>query len=197
MHFARCRTNLFLKEFFKIPARPQWLQHLPDILAEVRSLSVPVLDRASVEILFGVGPRRAQQILAHLAKTSADTGGGAALQVGRGLVLPRELALHALERLAADPEVGQARTHAEQVAQTIADRQAAAALRPVRIATASDIRTRRGASLPPTLRLRPGRLEVDFLDLEDLLSQLAELGFAIAHDRDRWRGEIESPAERP
>lgn len=194
MHFSRSRTNLFLEAPNPIPALPQWLQHLPEIVEQVRHLPVPVLDRASIERIFAVGPRRAQQLLGHLSKRAAEGGHGAALKVGAGLVLPRETALAVLEQLAADPQVPQTRAQAEELAATLAERHATLEARRLRIPTPKDIRRRRAASLPSSLRLAPGRLEVDFVDLEDLLSQLAELGFAIANDRDRIRSLAEGPA---
>ncbi len=46
-----------------MPPQPQWLLRVPKILEETRRLQVPVLDRASVEKLFGVKRWRAIQLL--------------------------------------------------------------------------------------------------------------------------------------
>src|ERR1044072_4537720 len=47
-----------------MPAKPAWYGKLDHILEAVRALPRPYVDRASVELLLGVGRRRAQQIMA-------------------------------------------------------------------------------------------------------------------------------------
>ena len=69
-----------------MPAQPAWFPRLPAILVELESLDCEYLDRHAVERIFGVGERRARQLMAGLP----------ALQVGNAVAVSR-LAL--LERL--------------------------------------------------------------------------------------------------
>ena len=49
-----------------MPAQPAWFQRLDEILADLRSMTSTRLDRQAVEKLFGVGQRRARQLMAGL-----------------------------------------------------------------------------------------------------------------------------------
>lgn len=42
-----------------MPAKPTWLLRIPDVIDELQSLTVPVVDRSMCERLFGVRRRRA------------------------------------------------------------------------------------------------------------------------------------------
>ena len=46
-----------------MPAKPLWLLHVPEIVSQLESFNVPVLDRAMIERLFGLGRRRAIELL--------------------------------------------------------------------------------------------------------------------------------------
>src|ERR1700683_229687 len=46
-----------------MPAKPQWLLRVPEILEELRALDVPVVDRAVCEGLFRLRRRRAIDLL--------------------------------------------------------------------------------------------------------------------------------------
>src|SRR6266496_6251594 len=48
---------------FRMPTVPQWFLTLPNIIRELENLAVPVLDRAVFESVFGVGRRRAIQLM--------------------------------------------------------------------------------------------------------------------------------------
>src|ERR1019366_9518264 len=49
-----------------MPANAEWLLRVPEILAELRALDVPVLDRAAIQRLFGFQRRRAIQVMHEL-----------------------------------------------------------------------------------------------------------------------------------
>ena len=49
-----------------MPSQPACFQRLDEILADLRSMTSTRLDRQAVEKLFGVGQRRAQQLMAGL-----------------------------------------------------------------------------------------------------------------------------------
>lgn len=47
-----------------MPAQPTWFRRLDEIVAALEAQPEPWVDRAALEALLEVGPRRAQQILA-------------------------------------------------------------------------------------------------------------------------------------
>ena len=49
-----------------MPSQPAWFHRLDEILADLRSMTSPHLDRAAVEKLFRVRQRRARQLMADL-----------------------------------------------------------------------------------------------------------------------------------
>ena len=49
-----------------MPAKAEWLLRLPEILAALRLLDIPVVDRAAIERLFGFRRRRAIQFMHQL-----------------------------------------------------------------------------------------------------------------------------------
>ena len=72
-----------------MPAKPPWLLHVPGIVEQLELFKVPVLDRAIVEIVFGLGRRQAIEFLHHF--------GG--YQAGRTLLIDRQLLIEGLRRL--------------------------------------------------------------------------------------------------
>src|SRR5450759_349636 len=72
-----------------MPAKPEWLLRLPEIRAELEHLSVPVVDRAGIERIFGLRRRRAIELM-------HEFGG---YQAGRTFLLDRARLLEALQSL--------------------------------------------------------------------------------------------------
>lgn len=50
----------------EMPANPAWLLKIPQIIAMLESIDVPVVDRAMVERLFGLQRRQAIELLHRL-----------------------------------------------------------------------------------------------------------------------------------
>src|SRR3954451_5321842 len=72
-----------------MPAQPQWLLQLPEIIAEIAAIEAPVVDRAVLERVFRVRRRRAIDLMVQF--------GG--YQTGRTFVIdPRQL-IATLERM--------------------------------------------------------------------------------------------------
>ncbi len=175
-----------------MPAQPQWIERIPEIReAIVAAPETPVFDTASVQSLFGVKARRAQQLMQLLASLAAEQGIGPAFRSGRNHLLTRKQALAALEILANRPEVAQTRALAKRLAVTVAERQALQAARVQRISAAPDVRRRRLADLPATVKLSKCRLEIEFWSEEDLFEQLAQIGYARANDAQGFRALVE------
>jgi len=154
------------------------------ILATLRRIDSEWLDRQSVEKLFGVRPRRAQQLMKRLAAVEL---------VGKNAVVRRADLLANLEALAQGSTVTGWREARQRTAEEIARAQADSAARRMPVETAPDRLKRRLSQLPPTIRLSPGRLEVTFSSINDLWRQLGELAGAAVGDREAFR-EAGSPA---
>lgn len=152
-----------------MPAKPAWFPRLPAILAELESLAVEHLDRQAVERIFGVGERRARQLMAGLP----------ALQVGNAVAVSR-VAL--LERMRST--VGGARFQWEaqrraRVSSFLQEARKQAAAASVALPVP---RSRAFADLSADIILDPGELRVRFASAEDLAAKLYALAQAMADD---------------
>ena len=138
-----------------MPPQPLWLLHLPRIIEELRRLPVPVLDRATIEKLFGLKRRQAIQLL--------DRFGG--YQSGKTFLVDRQELVEQLEALR-DGETFryEQRRRRRLVAELESLRkylQASAVKIPLRPQARYQI-----ATLPPDVDLQPGRLRVEFDGVE-------------------------------
>src|SRR3954453_7254214 len=79
-----------------MPTVSQWLLRLPEIIEEFERLEAPVVDRAVFESVFGVGRRRAIQLM-------HEFGG---YQVGRTFLVDRVALVTELERKCAGDTFG-------------------------------------------------------------------------------------------
>ncbi len=162
-------------------AFPAWLHALPQIRETVAAMTTPVVDRACFEKLFGVRRRRAIQLMHRF--------GG--YQAGRTFLVDREellVALKNFDQTETDREVSR-RT------KVVAELERARALFPsrkVQIIVPPAVMDNRMADLPPTVRLRPGELRIEFFGTEDLLRQLVELSQSIVNDFGRFQDVCES-----
>ena len=68
-----------------MPAHPAWFHRLPEILDVLRHMDTSHLDRQAVEKLFGVGERRARQLIAGLPGIRA----GIAAAISRHALIER------------------------------------------------------------------------------------------------------------
>jgi hypothetical protein len=149
-----------------MPARPQWLTRLPQIVAELVGMNAPIVDRTVIERVFQVRRRRAAQLM--------QAFGG--YQVGRTYVVDRIQLIDRLEETAqADMflfEVGRRERLNEILEKTRHNRRAAAIVIPVStIAATPDL-------LPAGILLSPGVLKIEFerpIELLEKLYQLAQM----------------------
>src|SRR6185436_15382976 len=122
-----------------MPANPTWLLHLPEIVAQLEVFDVPVVDRAIVERVFGLGRRRAIELLHRF--------GG--YQAGRTFLIDRRLLIDHLRAPIAGEEFQQESRRKERLAGMIDQvrrHQAAAA---VKIPVSPESWNRRIDGLPP------------------------------------------------
>ena len=144
--------------------------HIPDIVAGIRALEVPVIGRKTVEELFGVKRR-------HAASLMQRFGG---YRSGNTMLADWAALIQQLEAIAASPEA-QFEVRRKQGLGRMYRHRAAAA---VNIRVPADANSRRMRDLPSGIVLAPIRLTVKFHGSEQLLSKLYELSQAVANDFD-------------
>ena len=159
-----------------MPAKSRWLLKIPEILDRLSEMDTPVVDRAVCEGLFGVGRRRAIDLMQKF--------GG--YQAGNTILIDRPVLIQQLQRMLDCPEVEQERQRkrrlSDHLAQLEKHRQAAA----VRIAVGPDVVHLSPADLPGGIFFERGRLTVAYGNVEQFLSRLYELAQAAANDFDQF-----------
>jgi hypothetical protein len=159
-----------------MPSQPQWLLRLPEIIAEFEQLDVPIVDRAIFEKVFGVGRRRAIQLMHHFEGH----------QVGRTFIIDRTVLLDGLRSVHSSDDFDHEHTRRLRVVEELLRLRKLAPGRTVRIPVEPKVRDHRLADLPAGIHLRPGELRMEFAGIEDLLRHLFELSQAILNDYRRF-----------
>jgi hypothetical protein len=139
------------------------------MLADVR---LPVLDRAAIERLFGLRRRQAIDLMNRL--------GG--YQAGRTFLIGRDQLLTQLDAIAAGNVYQQEAVRRERVASSIERIQRTRQSEAVRIPVSAEGFGSRLQTLGSDVRLRPGKLEIEFAGAEDLLGKLFGLAQAALND---------------
>ena len=160
-----------------MPAKPLWYGKLPEILRELEALPCPWVDRDTLQFLLGVGPRRAQQIMAPCTTE----------QVGTSSLASRDLLMAHLRNLAQGDaghhECRRRRNLAaalEKMRQDWLERPRVLVEAPVAIVN------QRFEDLPEGIELAPGRITVTFSHPQQALERLLALAMAIGRDRERF-----------
>ena len=152
-----------------MPRRPQWYLQVPHALAHLDDFPAPVLDRAALEALLGVGRRDAIRLMHRL--------GG--YQCGGAFLILKEDLRHALQAIArGDTWQSEARRR-ENIAVRLSEMRQQWASRQVVIPVPRE-------GLPDTIRLAPHSLEITFEDAPDLLGQLLRLTQAMSSDYESF-----------
>lgn len=170
-----------------MPPKPSWLKRIPAIRATLEGLSEPLLDRAAIEQLFRVSPRRAMR-LAH------DMG---ARQVGHALVVEREDVLAFVTDRQLERVRVLERARRRHLRDAIEEAQRDLAARRVRITMPATGSASTLRELPSSVALGPNGLHVTFTDPQDLLRQLLLLSRAIAHDYPAFEDAIAVRGAQP
>lgn len=145
-------------------------------MEQIRHLPAPVVDRATVELLFGVRRRRANQIIARM--------GG--YEVGRTALVERERFLAGLEAIAAGDEFHYEERRRARVHEKLDEARRIVRAQKVRIQAAPSSTKPAGPPLPQGVSLHPGEIRIAFDSPETLLTRLFELSQSIAHDYDEF-----------
>ena len=164
-----------------MPVRKTWLLRLPEIQQELRSIEVPVLDRAVFERIFGVRRRRAIQLMHYF--------GG--YESGRALLVDRVGVLQQLEPLQAGAEFVLEQRRRQRLTEALEKARRYRAAAGVRIPVRPGAQDRHIDDLPEGIELQPGSLHVEFGKAEDLLAKLFELSKAAANDFEAFRNAAE------
>lgn len=159
-----------------MPAKAQWLLRVPEILAELSALEVPVIDRAVCERLFRLRRRRAIDLMR----------GFGGYQAGRTFLIDRPRLIAQLEHIRDSPDFTMERQRKERLTERLeAIRRLQAGAR-VAIPVGEEVLSQRLPDLPAGIGLGPGELRVQFDSAEELLSKLFALAQAIANDYEAF-----------
>jgi hypothetical protein len=169
-----------------MPAKALWLLHIPEIVSQLETFDVSVVDRSIIERLFGLRRRQAIELLHRF--------GG--YQAGRTFLVDRRLLIEHLRRLADGEEFQRETRRQERLDQAVDQLRRQQTAARVRIPVSPDVFGRKLADLPPGVALEAGHLHIAFSGTEDLLSKLFELSQAASNDFDRFRATATEPANR-
>jgi hypothetical protein len=161
-----------------LPRKAEWTHRLPEVLAELRTLSAPAVDRAAVERLWGVSARQALRIMHRFGPQAA----------GSSMMIQREELIRQLEQMAEGGPVRFEHERRERLTSELERqrRQAAAQL----VAVPVPPPEAGWQTLSDGIRLEPGRLEIRFQSGEQLLGLLLELAHAVAGDLEQFQATI-------
>jgi hypothetical protein len=159
-----------------MPAKALWLLHIPEIVAQLEALEVPVVDRAVIERLFGLRRRRAIELLHRFGGYQAD----------RTFLLDRRQLMDYLRRLAEGEDFQVEIRRKERLEHTVDQLRRNQAAAQVTIRVPPEVRSRKIAGLSAGVALEPGHLHIEFQGTEDLLSKLYELSQAAANEFEKF-----------
>jgi hypothetical protein len=162
-----------------VPQKPAWFSRINEIVSQLDALPRPFIDRATVEFLFGVGRRRAQQILAPLISD----------HVGANGLAPRDALISYLRRLASGDDAHYELLRRQKVAEALEGLHRERLENPPLLVEAPLlVLAQEFENLPPGVHLQPGRLTVDFDSPQQALEKLLALAMAIRNDWERFEG---------
>jgi hypothetical protein len=150
-----------------MPQKPQWWSRIPEILDTVERAETSWFDRAAIERIFGVKRRRGIQLL--------NAFGG--FQAGRTFLIDRDALVRQLRALRESQDFDWEKKRRQRLSEALsAARQyseAAAVSIPVRSLS---------PALPAGVHLEPGRLTVEFVDVQDLLAKFYSISQLASRD---------------
>jgi hypothetical protein len=160
-----------------MPAHATWIGQLDQIVKVVRASSRPFVDRATVQVLLGVGRRRAQQILAPCVTE----------RVGANGIAEREAFLTRLQQVAAGEETRWEGQRRRRVARYLVQLRQERMMQP-QLPVEAPIRVvnQEFEDLPAGVRLEPGRITVEFHEPQEALEKLLALAMAISNDFEQF-----------
>lgn len=160
-----------------MPAKPTWYRKLPCIVQELQKRPAPYVDSGTIQLILGVGRRRAQQILAPCVVDRVGTNGLAdrdALIARLTQIVEGDDGFYEIERRRKVAQV------IEQLRQERVDNPRLLVEAPTAVVN------QEFGSLPAGVRLEPGRIVVEFTEPQQGLENLLALAMAISKDFEEF-----------
>jgi len=156
-----------------MPAKPKWYGRLAQIVTDLEALPLPWVTRGTVEFMLGVGPRRAQQIIAPCAVE----------QIGSSLVADRRLLILHLRALAGGEDAHYESERQRKLARVLDGLRRDWVERPkLLVAAPLAIVNQRINDLPDGVVLAHGRITIEFTTPVEALEKLLALAMAVGQD---------------
>ena len=157
-----------------MPDKPTWYGRLQEAIQQLEALPYPWVDRTSIEVVLGVGRRRAQQILQPLLSR----------QVGRNGLAPRERVIQHLRHLAVGESAFFEKQRQKRFSTALSRLREEAQRQPrVLVEAPITIVNQDFEDLPPGVHLAPGRILIDgFRTPEEALKKMLALVMAMGND---------------
>ncbi|MBV9083279.1 MAG: hypothetical protein JOZ62_11420 [Acidobacteriaceae bacterium] len=164
-----------------MPDKPRWFDRLDEVIATLEASPQAWVDRRMLEELFGIGRRRAQQILSALA----------AKRSGASAILDRAELVNHLRRLATGEAVYYERRRKHRLwAELESERRQWIDTPPAFVeapaALVDSILKEDFEGLPEGVELRPGQITVRFANPDEALQKLLALAMAVGQNRERF-----------
>jgi hypothetical protein len=160
-----------------MPSIPIWYARLDEIVAQLRALESPWVDRQAVEQIFAVGRRRANQILAPVVRR----------QIGRSGIADREEFIAHVQRLAAGEAAQWERQRRRKLAEQLDTLRRVPKEQPVVLVEAPvSILNQQLETLPEGVVLGPGEIRIQFETPTQALEKLLALAMAVGNDHERF-----------
>lgn len=163
-----------------MPALPQWIDRLPQILTELQALESAHLDRRTVEKLFDVKESRARQLMAGLP----------GFHVGTAATVERIALIRRIEEIAAGDQVQHEAARRRRLAEDLERTRKVLAARAVELDVAPGVGYTVVETLGPGIDVRSGELRIAFTSPVELASKLFELSQAMANDWDAFAKKV-------
>ncbi len=160
-----------------MPAKPTWYGRYDAIREAIATLPEAWLDRRTVERIFEVGPRRAQQLM----RPSGPA------RLGSSLVVRREAFLEYLARVVSGEAAYYEQRRLARLSEAIERWRGERLRTPALLVEAPvSVGRQRFDDLPEGIELGPGRIVVRFGDCDEALQKLLALAMAMGNDLTRF-----------
>ncbi len=138
---------------------------------------LPVVDRAVIQTVFGLGRRQAIEFMHRF--------GG--YEAGHTLLIERGRLIAELDVVASSGEYRQETARREKLTAALSRFRRPRRAEEVRIGVTAEVFGARMPTLPEAVHLQPGRLEIEFSGSEDLLTKLFTLAQVAANDYEGFQ----------
>lgn len=164
-----------------MPDKPLWLDRLPSAIQQLEANPEPWIDRPALELLLGVGRRRAQQLLAPIAKR----------RVGSSVVANRADVIAHLQRLARGEAAYYEERRRKQLWENLSQARREWVEQPPVLVEVSQAQVQRlelhdFGGLPEGVELAPGTITLRFGSPNEALQKLMALAMAISQNRQAF-----------